>query len=108
MVGDRRIPERSGKIAHGPPRGGQLIDGTASSRVYNPNTNSTAAWRCSLSSGVLIFLSRACGLGPDTMATYCLPPTSKVIGGAEKPEPILTLHNCSRVVSSNAAKVPSV
>ena len=33
--------------------------------------------------------------------------TSKVIGGAQKPEPVLTFHNSSSVVSSNAATVPS-
>jgi len=33
--------------------------------------------------------------------------TSNVIGGAEKPEPTLIFHNWSRVVSSNAATVPS-
>jgi hypothetical protein len=41
--------------------------------------------RCSLSSGVLTSRVREPGLGPDTIATYCLPLTSKVIGGAEKP-----------------------
>jgi hypothetical protein len=29
----------------------------------------------------------AARLGPDAIATYCLPLTSNVIGGAEKPEP---------------------
>jgi hypothetical protein len=43
------------------------------------------------------------GLGPDTIATYLLPLTSNVIGGAEKPEPTLTFHSSSSVVSSNAA-----
>ena len=43
---------------------------------------------------------RDAGLGPDTIATYCLPLTSKVIGGAEKPEPTLIFHSSSRVVSS--------
>ena len=50
---------------------------------------------------------RATGLGPDTIATYCLPLTSKVIGGAEKPEPTLIFHSSSSVVSSKAATVPS-
>ncbi len=34
------------------------------------------------------------------MATYCLPPTSNVIGGALKPEPTLSFHSSSSVVSS--------
>jgi hypothetical protein len=29
----------------------------------------------------------------DAIATYCLPLTSKVMGGAEKPEPTLIFHN---------------
>jgi hypothetical protein len=41
----------------------------------------------------LMFFNRACGLGPDTIATYCLPSNAKVIGGAEKPEPMFTFHN---------------
>jgi hypothetical protein len=43
---------------------------------------------------------REARLSPDRIATYCLPPTSKVIGGAEKPEPTLTFHTSSSVVSS--------
>src|SRR5262249_41744458 len=74
---------------------------------HNPNTYSTRALRCSLSSGVLTSLLFADGLGPDTIATYCLPPISKVIGGAEKPDPTLTFHSSSSVVSSKAATVPS-
>src|SRR5215813_283667 len=70
-------------------------------------TYSTSAWRWSLSSGVFSSLRRETGLGPDTMATYCLPLTSNVIGGAEKPEPILIFHSSSSVVSSYAATVPS-
>jgi hypothetical protein len=53
-------------------------------------------------------LALAEALGPDAIAIYCLPPTSKVIGGAEKPEPTLIFQSCSSVVSSNAATVPSV
>jgi hypothetical protein len=41
------------------------------------------------------------------LATYCLPLTSKVIGGAAKPEPTFTLYNSSSVVSSKAATLPS-
>ena len=48
------------------------------------------------------------GPGPDAIATYCLPLTSKVMGGAEKPEPILIFHNSSSEVSSKAATVPSI
>ena len=75
--------------------------------AHKPNTYSTSALRCSLSSGVLTRLLFAEGLGPDTIAIYCLPPVSKVMGGAEKPEPIFIFHISSRLVSSKAATVPS-
>src|SRR6202030_2050371 len=75
--------------------------------THNANTCSTSALRCSRSSGVLTSLALAAGLGPDTIATYCLPLASNVIGGAEKPEPRLIFHNSSRVASSKAAMVPS-
>jgi hypothetical protein len=75
--------------------------------THNANTYSTTALRCSRSSGVLTSLVLAAGLGPETIAIYCLPLTSNVIGGAEKPEPTLIFHNWSSVVSSNAATVPS-
>src|ERR1700738_4302697 len=64
--------------------------------IYHPNTCSTIALRCSRSSGVLTSLALAAGLGPETIAIYCLPLTSNVIGGAEKPEPTLIFHNWSR------------
>jgi hypothetical protein len=69
--------------------------------------HSTVALRCSLSSGLLASLRLAPMLGPEAIATYCLPLTSKVMGGAEKPEPTLTFHNSSSVDSSKAAMVPS-
>src|ERR1700675_1192550 len=75
--------------------------------AHSANTCSTSALRCSRSSGVLTSLPLAPGLGPETIAIYCLPLTSNVIGGAEKPEPTLIFHNWSSVVSSNAATVPS-
>jgi hypothetical protein len=68
------------------------------------------AFRCSLSSGILpnLLINRwDGGLGPDAIARYCLPLTSKVIGGALKPVPTLTFHNSSSVVASKAATVPS-
>src|SRR5260370_39031538 len=61
-------------------------------RAHSPNTYSTVAWRCSLSSGVFMSLALAGPLGPDAIATYCLPLTSNVIGGAAKPEPTLIFH----------------
>src|SRR5215831_14243976 len=61
--------------------------------IHNANTYSTTALRCSRSSGVLTSLALAGGLGPETIAIYFLPLTSKVIGGAEKPEPTLIFHN---------------
>src|SRR5260370_21115721 len=74
---------------------------------HNPNTYSTRALRCSLSSGVLTSLLFAEGLGPDTISTYRFPPVSKVMGGAEKPDPTLIFHSSPSVDTSNAATVPS-
>ena len=73
----------------------------ATCSAQSPKTYSTVAWRWSLSSGVLTSLALAETLGPDAIAIYCLPPTSKVMGGAEKPEPTLIFQSCSSVVSSD-------
>src|ERR1700732_155789 len=81
--------------------------GTRRHCPHSPKRYSTSALRCSLSSGVLTSRLLAAGLGPDTIATYCLPLTSKVIGGAAKAEATVTFHNSSSVVSSKAAIVPS-
>src|ERR1700682_30320 len=51
-------------------------------RAYSANTNSMVWLRCSLSSGVKLSARSEMRLSPERMATYCLPPTSKVIGGA--------------------------
>jgi hypothetical protein len=51
-----------------------------------------------LSSGVLTSLDRPALDGPDAIATYCLPLTSKVIGGAVNPEPTLIFQSCSSVL----------
>src|SRR5215471_2440473 len=76
---------------------------------HSPNTYNTEALRCSSSSGALARRRLAlAGSIPDAIATYCLPLTSKVMGGAEKPEPTLTFHNSSSVVSSKATTVPSI
>src|SRR5262249_16966818 len=91
----------------GPSRRVQEEQLTGNGQSYKPKTYSTVALRCSLSSGVLTSLFLAAVLGPDTIATYCLPPTSKVMGGAENPEPTLIFHNSSSEVSSKAATVPS-
>src|SRR5260221_14756761 len=50
---------------------------------------------------------RRSGLAPEAIATYCLPLTSKLMGGAAKRVPTLIFHSCSSVVSSKAATVPS-
>src|SRR5258708_18417399 len=68
--------------------------------AHSPKTWSTRAWRCSLSSGVLASCPLEPGLGPDTIPTYCLPLTSNVIGGAEKPGRTVIFHSSSSVVSS--------
>jgi hypothetical protein len=65
----------------------------------------TVGLRWSLSSGVLTRLALAAVVGPDVIARYALPLTSKVIGGAQKPEPLLIFRNSPSVVSSNAAAV---
>src|SRR6516162_6631296 len=90
-----------------PPRQTLLYQRSKLHADYRENTYSTSAWRISRSSGVFTRRPLAPGLGPETIATYCLPSTSKVIGGAEKPEATLILHNSSRVLSSKAATVPS-
>jgi hypothetical protein len=56
----------------------------------SPKTYSTVPLRCSLSSGVLASPCLVCALRPEAIATYCLPLTSKVIGGALRPEPMGT------------------
>src|SRR5579883_1651526 len=68
--------------------------------VQSAKTYSTVALRISFSSGVLTSFARAGVLRPEAMARYCLPLTSNVIGGAQKPVPTLTFHNSSSVVSS--------
>src|SRR6266568_3569113 len=88
--------------------GGRPSLGEPPCRIHSENTYNTVALRCSLSSGVLMSLVRAALLGPAAIARYCLPLTAKVIGGAEKPEPTLTFHSSSSVVSSYAATVPSM
>src|SRR5215467_12162838 len=67
---------------------------------HSPNTNSMGWLRCSFSSGVNTCLLSAMRLSPARIATYCLPLTSKVIGGALKPTPTLTFQSCCNVVSS--------
>ena len=57
-------------------------------------------WRISRSSGVKTCLVFDTRLSPVRIATYCLPPASNVIGGAEKPVPTLIFHSCSSDVSS--------
>ena len=53
-----------------------------------------------LESGVLATRRLADTPPPDVIARYCLPSTSKVMGGAEKPVPKYIFHNSSSVVSS--------
>src|ERR1700686_1385396 len=76
---------------------------------HSPNTYKTVGLRCSLSSGALARRRLPlAGSVPDAIATYCLPLTSKVMGGAEKAEPTFIFHNSSSVLSSNAVTVPSI
>jgi len=60
---------------------------------YNPNTNSMVWLRISRSSGVFTSVVLAGRLSPVRIATYCLPPTSKVMGGALMPTPTLTCQS---------------
>ena len=69
-------------------------------RSYSPNTNSIVWLRISRSSGVFTSAVLAFRPSPVRIATYCLPPTSKVMGGALKPTPTLTSQSCSRLMSS--------
>src|ERR1700676_4859574 len=62
---------------------------------YSPNTNIMVCWRISRSSGVKTCRVFDTRLSPVRIATYCLPPASNVIGGAENPVPTLIFHNCS-------------
>src|SRR5579871_799850 len=75
-------------------------DMTGRADGYNPNTNIIVWWRISRSSGVRTCRVFDTRLSPARMTTYCLPPVSKVMGGAEKPVPTLIFHNCSSDVSS--------
>src|SRR5262245_9009530 len=67
---------------------------------HKPNTTSMGWLRFSRSSAVCVCRRLVIGLSPDRIATYCLPPTSNVIGGALKPVPTLIFHKGSSVVSS--------
>src|SRR5262252_619368 len=75
--------------------------------THSPNTYSMVTLRRSFNSGVLMSRARDETLAPDAIATYCLPLTSKLMGGVVMPEPTLNFHNSSSVVSSKAATVPS-
>src|SRR5262245_21072911 len=68
--------------------------------AHNPNTYSMVALGMPRSSGERAILARPTLLMPEAMAMYCLPSTAKVMGGAEKPVPILTFHSSSSVWSS--------
>ena len=60
-----------------------------------------AQWfRISRSSGVSVIRSFETRLRPVMIARYCLPPVSKVIGGALMPTPTLIFHSGSRLTSS--------
>src|SRR5262249_50688328 len=80
----------------------------APSSAYSPKTNNMVWLRCSRNSGVRSWRRLVMALRPDRIAIYCLPPASNVIGGALKPVPTLIFQTWSRVLSSKAAKVPSV
>src|SRR5260370_25715763 len=76
-------------------------------RAHSPNTYSTVAWRCSLSSGVFMSLALAGPLGPDAIATYCLPLTSNVNGGPAEPQAALTFHSSPSLRSAYPSTVPA-
>src|SRR5262249_8517978 len=77
-----------------------LPGATLSQGAQSPNTQSIVWLRWSLSSGMSLCLFCAMRLSPERTATYCLPSTSNVIGGALKPVPALNFQSCSSVVSS--------
>src|SRR6266478_6286519 len=45
---------------------------------------------------------------PTRIATYCLPSTMKVIGGALTPPPVLNFHFFSNVLASSAMTLPVI
>ena len=61
-------------------------------RDHNPKTNSMVWLRMLAQFGRQHVAVLVIALMPDRMATYCLPPASKVIGGALKPVPTLIFH----------------
>src|SRR5262249_55210016 len=67
---------------------------------HSPKTNNIGCCTFSRSSGVSTSRVLVIRLRPERMATYCLPPASKVIGGALKPLPTLIFQSSSSVVSS--------
>ncbi len=69
----RLRPPPSPRWRRGSSRRARGRDRSGSRRAQSPNTYSTVALRCSFSSGVLTSLRRAVWLGPETIATYCLP-----------------------------------
>src|SRR5215510_11124196 len=70
---------------------GRVTNGQSDSQRLN--TYSIEVFCKSFSAGVLFNRSLVCALPPISTATYCLPLTAKVIGGAELKEPVLKLHS---------------
>jgi len=95
-------------VGRGPPHPNRKRDPTSPLRGevkqaarpsrYSPNTNSMVWLRISRSSGVNAWRPFDIALKPERIATYCLPLTSKVMGGAWKPVPTLIFHSSCMVV----------
>jgi hypothetical protein len=86
LGGTDHPPPRSTRGRVGEAAGLNRCGGAAGAELdHSPNTYNTVALRCSLSSGALAHRRLPlAGSVPDAIATYCLPLTSKVMGGAEK------------------------
>src|SRR5262249_53248687 len=97
---DRRGDDQVASLHERIPGDGRRHDSENSSPSYSPNTNSMVWLRISRSSGVFMSVVLAGRLSPVRIATYCFPPTSKVMGGALKPTPTLIFQSCSRLTSS--------
>src|SRR5262249_32627143 len=90
---DRRDNGKIANLHERVPEGGRHYDYENSRLPYRPNTNSIVWLRISRSSGVFTSVDFAGRLSPVRIATYCLPPTSKVMGGALMPTPTLTCQS---------------
>src|SRR5262245_60393278 len=94
LQGRRRVASARPHLCHVTPVSRSLRE------PHSANTNSMVWLRISFSSGVSVRRPLEIWLSPDMIATYCLLPTSKVMGGALKPDPTLNVHSSCMLSSS--------